>query len=141
VNRRTSSLTRIAIRLGAGVIILLALGGPTPGYVGTCDASGGSTVADPAQFCTSRKTWECARDYAAHRIDMGMYNACALGIDAACAGFNWTPGCAPSPQLADACISALSDMSRVGTPTPMIEECYTESLCGGAPLTTPDDGI
>jgi hypothetical protein len=96
-------------------------------------------VADPAQFCISRKTWECARDYAGLRITAEMYNACALGIDAACSGFNWSEGCSPSPQIADACISALSDMSRVGTPTPMIPECYSESLCGGAPLVSPDD--
>ncbi len=135
------SLRRLVLRAAAGTVILLALGGPTPGYIGSCDASG-PRVADPAQFCVDRRQAECARDYYGMRISADMYNACAMTIESSCAGFNWTAGCSPSPETAGACVSALREMSRVGTATAMIPECYMESLCGAAPLVSPDpDGI
>lgn len=135
--RDPKSLRRVLLRLGAGVVILLALGGPTPGYVGTCSTDT-PAVVDPEQFCVDRKSSECARDRVAGRTDEATYNACANMIESQCTGATWTNGCAPSPQLAGACISALRDMSRLATLNAMIEECYQETLCGTAPLVTPD---
>jgi hypothetical protein len=121
----------------AGTIALLALGGPTPGYVGSCSA-GSPAVVDAQQFCVDRKVAECVRDRVALRTDDPQYQACMLAISSSCEGATWN-GCAPSAQIADACISALRDMTRIGTPNTMIVECYTETLCGAAPLVTPDD--
>ncbi len=127
---------KITLRLGALVIVGLALGGPTPGYVGTCDPGGSAGTVDRVQFCTDKETYQCARDLAAGRIDMTQYNVCAGHIDTDCHGFNFPAGCAPSHPLADACISALSDSSRISTRSEMIVECQSNTLCGAAPLTS-----
>jgi hypothetical protein len=132
------TLRRFVLRAGALVVVALALGGPTPGYVGNCDGTGGSGSVDRVQFCTDELGWECARDNARHP-DTTVYNACVAQIDRTCAGFNFPAGCAPSHQLAYACISALADAGRVATPTAMIVECQSTTLCGtGAPLTSPE---
>jgi hypothetical protein len=132
-------IRRSLLRLAAGVVILLALGGPTPGYIGSCDA-GGARVADPAQFCVDKRSAECARDLSAMRITMEMYNACSATLLSECNGFNWAAGCSPSPETADACLAALRDPSRLGTLNSEIVECNAASLCGAAPLVS-DDGI
>ncbi len=135
---------RVLLRLAAGTVALLALGGPTPGYIGSCDA-GGSRVADPDQFCADRRDAECARDAYAGRITREMYNVCRMGIETECSGFNWAGGCSPSPETAAACVDALRDMTRIGTVTSAIPECMSGALCGTgtAPLVSPpdDDGI
>jgi len=122
------------LRAGALLVVGLALGGPTPGYVGNCDPGAGNSSVDRVQFCTDKETYACARDLAAGRIDMTQYNVCAGLIDGDCHGFNFPAGCAPSRQLADACIGAVSDSSRIGTMTQDLVECQSNTLCGAAPL-------
>jgi hypothetical protein len=128
---------RILLRAVALVIVALALGGPTPGYVGNCSAGGGADTVERVQFCTDKETYRCARDFAAGRIDGNGYNDCAARIDTTCAGFNFPPGCAPSRALADACISALSDANRkneLDDATHSLPECTSMTLCGAASL-------
>lgn len=125
---------RLFIRVAGLAVLALSIGGPTPGYVGSCSADGGNATADRVQFCTDKEAYQCARDLAARRIDSTQYNTCAGRIDADCAGFNFPPGCAPSRALADACISALSDANRISTPSDMIPECQSTTLCGAASL-------
>lgn len=125
---------RTLLRAAALVVVGLALGGPTPGYVGNCDPNGGPGTVNRVQFCTDKETYQCARDLAAGRIDMTQYNVCAGAIDSHCQGFNFPPGCLPSQPLADACIGALSDQARIGTMSQDIVECQSNSLCGAAPL-------
>lgn len=135
--RPSNVVPRVLLRLLAGTVALLALGGPTPGYVGSCTA-GSPAVVDAQEFCVNRKVAECVRDRVAERTDDPQYQSCMLMIEGACTGITWN-GCAPSAQIADACISALRDMSRIGTANAMIVECYTETLCGAAPLVSPDE--
>jgi hypothetical protein len=125
---------RLMLRACALVVVALALGGPTPGYVGSCSTSGPDQTVDRVQFCTDTSTWKCARDLAAGRIDMNGYNTCSGRIDTDCAGFNFPAGCAPSRPRADACISALSDANRISTMSDSIVECQSNTLCGAASL-------
>lgn len=129
---------RFVLRALALVVVALALGGPTPGYVGNCSPGSGTSTVDRVQFCTDKETYQCARDLAAGRIDMNQYNTCSGRIDSDCAGFNFPAGCAPSNELAHACIDALSRPERIGTPNDMIVECQSNTLCGAAPLSSPE---
>jgi hypothetical protein len=131
--------SRVALRASAGVVLLLALGGPTPGYVGNCSGGGTPAGVDPVAFCTNKRTYICARDNYAGRIDMNQYNQCRAMIDSVCAGFSFG-SCAPTQSQAQACIDALADPMRVGTPDSMIPECSSTALCGGTMLVAPDPG-
>jgi len=124
---------KMMLRLGALVVMTLPIVGPTPGYVGNC-SGGGAPAVDRVQFCTDKETYACARDFTAGRIDGTQYSVCMMHIDTTCAGFNWPDGCSPSKQLADACIDAVSDANRISTPTNMLTECDSTTLCGAAML-------
>lgn len=129
---------RIVLRAAALVVVGLALGGPTPGYVGNCSPGGGDDgTVDRVQFCTDKLTWQCARDLAAGRIDMNRYNTCVASILSDCAGFNFPSGCAPSHPLASACIDALSARDMINIPSDMIVQCQSTTLCGAA-LVSPE---
>ena len=136
---RSTMRSRVVLRLVAGALLLIGLGGPSPGYVGGCDS--GPRTADPFQFCVSKETYVCARECAVGRYTPEMCSALCGSNDAIvgrCAGFNWIPGCAPSESQTGVCIDALADSSRIGTPSNEIIEC--QNLCAGAGLTA-DEGI
>ncbi len=128
------SARRFFLRAAALAVLGLAIGGPAPGYVGNCSTDGGPGPVDRVQFCTNKEAYACARDLAFGRIDMTQYNVCSSRIDSMCAGFNFPPGCSPSQALANACISAVSDANRISTPTDMLVECQSTTLCGAASL-------
>jgi len=125
---------RFAIRFGGLAVLALAIGGPTPGYVGNCDPSGSGGSVDRVQFCTDKSTYACARDRLFGRTTQEQYNTCQMQIDSMCHGFNFPSGCSPTRQLADACINAVSDANRIATPTDALPECMSSTLCGAAPL-------
>lgn len=128
------TLRKLALRLSALVVMTLPIVGPTPGYVGNCSGGGSATPVNRVQFCTNKEAYACARDFSAGRIDGTQYNVCSMHVDSTCRGFNWPDGCSPSQQLADACIDAVSDANRVSTPTEMLPECQSSTLCGGSNL-------
>jgi hypothetical protein len=115
--RRTGA---IVVRVIVAAIGLLALGGPSPGHVGSCDGS--AELASPGDFCTRYRTWFCARELQGGRINAAEYTNCANGIATYCASFTFGM-CVPTQRRADSCISAMSDMGRVGTPSTLIPEC------------------
>lgn len=128
---RTSSMrwSRLTPRILAGVVAFLALGGPSPGHVGSCDGS--AEAADPDTFCEYYRTWECAREAASGRIaDQEAYRECTRrsgtnGPYAYCVGFTFT--CEPTQGMADACIRAL-ERTDPSVPTADIPQC---NFCGG----------
>lgn len=108
--------SRYVVRLVAGVVMFLALGGPTPGNVGGCGSS--TPVALPRQFCLDFEFWKCRREQFANRIDAAEAQACYDAIEGICSGFNaWPAMCAPTPAEADVCISTLmrADLSSIPT--------------------------
>lgn len=141
--RTPSSLSaRIALRLAVGVVAFMALGGPSPGYIGGCSRT---TVApDAAQFCSDRRIFTCARDLRAARITPEEFMTCFETSTTFCAGRNWTEGCIPTQNVLVACISALQDESRDATLTADIVECQQQSICPGSAtgaLTVDPHGI
>ncbi len=129
--RAASRRARLVPRALAAVIAFLALGGPSPGHVGSCDGSG--ELADQASFCEAYQTWYCAREVGGLRLNGTMYNECIRrtgpsGPYAECTGFNFMPGCEPSQRSADACIRALEAATDLSIPTTNIIQC---DFCGG----------
>ncbi|MBX7195914.1 MAG: hypothetical protein K1X94_27920 [Sandaracinaceae bacterium] len=121
---------RMIPRVLAGIIAVLALGGPSPGHVGSCDGSG--EQADAAMFCEAYRTYHCARELSGGRLPPEQYGDCtrrtgAGGPYAFCTGFAFTPGCEPTQRSADACIHAL-DVTPVAVPTADVAQC---DFCGG----------
>jgi len=143
-----SSLGHVVV----GVVLFLALGGPSPGAVGACD--GEIATVEPRQFCNNRRLRECDRDRA--RGDLRLAPApctddpatptneaepqncasqfCRAQIPTQCNVFDWS-GCAPPPSVAtaNACLSALQDIDRLlGERTDAIPECRMDVICPAA---------
>ncbi len=131
---------KVAIRIVVASIAMLALGGPSPGHVGSCDGSAERT--DYAEFCMNFQQWRCVRDYnegrayldgTPARLDGPGYQTCANEIAARCTGGSYgmcgdVPK-APTTTQTDACIAAMSTPARNGTPEAMLPECVFS--CGG----------
>ncbi len=122
--------SRWTLRLVAGAVMFLALGGPAPGNVGGC----GSTVpvADAKNFCFDRNKAKCDRDHYAQRITQAQYDQCVAAIAGQCESFAWPPGCTPTPAQAQACINLLLQVSYANQTTEDLlathDECGT-NLC------------
>lgn len=128
---KTPNRNRLVPRVLAGAILLLALGGPSPGHVGSCDGSG--ELADAAMFCEAYRTYYCARELNGGRLPLAEYPACIQrtgmgGPYTYCTGFSFMTGCEPSQRSADACIRALEQATDVSIPTGNIAQC---DFCGG----------
>ena len=144
-------------RVLVGAVLFLALGGPAPGAVGSC--GGEVTAVDPIQFCVSWRTIECNRSRARGDVlpapptpctdDPGTpenesdpticnWLFCRSGVPSRCSSFAWPTDCNPPPNelVTNACLNAVSDISRLSTPNDGILECRLEMLCPrGAALT------
>jgi hypothetical protein len=122
--------SRLVARILVGGMLVLALGGPSPGHVGSCDGSG--ELADAAMFCEAYRTYYCARELSGGRLPAAEYAACTqrtgpTGPYTYCTGFSFMTGCEPSQRSADSCIRAL-DQTEVSIPTGNIAQC---DFCGG----------
>jgi hypothetical protein len=142
-------------RAFVGALLLLALGGPSPGAVGSC--GGEISTADPVQFCANRRVAECSRALA--RGDAlppaptpcvddpaTAYNEseppvcnwvfCVQQVPNRCSMASWA-GCNPPPTqaIADDCLAALTSVERLPQPTAEIAECNLDVICpSGAAL-------
>ena len=119
-----------ALRLGAGVVLFLALGGPAPGNVGGC---GTVSSADARQFCTDKEFWECRRDQFAGRISAEEYDACLAAVTPTCTGFAWPAMCTPTEGQTAACVTILQRGDLAPLTTTELYATYTEcNICGMA---------
>lgn len=105
--------SRYLLRLGAAVVMFLALAGPAPGNVGGCGST--VSVANPQQFCVERDYWRCVRDEFGGRITVEERTACIDRVEDGCSAFTWPPGCAPTDGATRACIQLLqrSDLASM----------------------------
>lgn len=129
--KQTPSRTgKVALRLLIATIAILALGGPSPGHVGSCDGSAERTPY--VEFCVQRNTANCERDLTAGRIDGPGYTLCSGSVMMNCEGGNYTPcngvETAPSTTQTDACVAALRDPARFGLLESELAECR---FCSG----------
>jgi hypothetical protein len=121
---------RWALRLAAGAVLFLALGGPAPGNVGGC---GTVSNADARQFCSDKEFWECRREQFAGRMSTEEFNVCVGAVMATCTGFAWPAECTVTQGQADACVTILqrTDLTRLNVAE--LYATYTEcNICGPA---------
>lgn len=124
--------SRPVLRIAVGALLVLALGGPSPGHIGSCDGS--AELAGAADFCERYRTYYCARELMGGRLPASEYQACIqrTGPNSGdpftyCSRFAFTPGCEPSQRTADACIDALA-RTDVSVRSDDIQQC---DFCGG----------
>lgn len=116
-----------AARLLFALLVLLMLGGPTPGAVGSCDAE--DSEADLYAFCRSREELTCWRRGLRRELTDNAVNQCRIDAIEKCQQSTWAPGCKPTQRQADACINALRAMDTVQTKESKIAECKQKSIC------------
>lgn len=123
--------SNLLVHVALVITMALAIGAPTPGRIGGCNAD--ASGVPPDEFCIEFQSRVCARDRAAGRLDEPGYATCANAITGMCGGFNFPAGCAPSQSTVSACYGALVEPSRVSVvatlTTPMLAEC--EAVCSG----------
>ena len=125
---------QVSRRVLLGIVLVLFLGGPTPGAVGDCSEDEGASVAAP-DWCFEKGGLVCERRAA--MTPPGPDNdaakeECYRSLDVSCPGSTWPLDCVPPTRmLANACIAALSNTDRLSEPESAIVECQVATLCGG----------
>jgi len=115
-------------------IAALALGGPSPGHIGSCDGSAELTSFD--EFCPLFETFSCERDYnlgmsysdgspqritesAEYRACGSMASDCRGGSYGTCNGVSTRP----TTTQTDACLAAMQDRTRFQLLKSELAEC------------------
>lgn len=123
---------KVAVRLFIASIAILALGGPSPGHVGSCDGSAERTPYP--EFCERYQTYACQRDYDGGRLDIPGYTACAADAGMGCSAGNYMEcngvPTEPTQTQTDACLAAMQDPARYSLLASELIECRF-SDCGG----------
>jgi hypothetical protein len=125
--RGSSLFAKVLLRLVAGGIALLALGGPSPGYIGGC-AGTAPGAPDARQYCTDKGGLVCMREFYSGRANLDQFNACVAQIVPMCAETSWG-ACVPNVAQTNACLVALGDSGRFAMTTPEIPECNQANWC------------
>jgi hypothetical protein len=118
--------TRVSRALFA-LIILLMLGAPTPGAVGSCGAEDGE--ADLFSFCREREELTCWRRGLRRELTEKAVTECRENAIEQCKQRVWAPECRPTERQAEACINALRSLDTVQTVESRIAECKEKRLC------------
>lgn len=120
--------TKWMLRVLAGSIMVLALGGPAPGNVGGCGST--AAVANPGQHCTDFEFWKCRRDQFAGRINNTQFNDCVARVDDTCSAAAWPAGCYPTPAQSNACVLLLQRTDLANLTNDQLLSTYDEcNLC------------
>lgn len=123
-------------RLVLGAFAFVMLGGPSPGYIGSCSPS---SAPDAYMFCRDRRYTECEREARAGRATPEQFMLCYDGVPAYCEMRRTWNDCIPTSAQLAGCLDALRDSSRDATPTPELPECA--DFCATALVSTGADGI
>lgn len=115
-------------RVGAGLLLFLLLGGPSPGAVGECGADVRNEAADEEEFCRDFLEWIFIRAAERQEIDDTLRDDCRRQLPQICEGSR-LPRCSPTIRQADACINALSAAETLETPFYLLPECERSQLC------------
>ncbi len=129
---------RMARRALAAAALLLLLGGPTPGAVGSCDDDVDG-FADLTEYCKEREELICVRRALRKELSTEQRDDCRREAMDACDRRFWAPDCRPTNRQAQACLNALRSTETVQTPEDELKECNTEALCTARTTGTPID--
>jgi len=125
------------IRIGVAVGLIVLLGGPTPGAVGSCGEDS-APFADLQEYCETRELLSCERrrlrgefqvtprDPAAEKQ---AFDACLLDATLGCASRFWAPGCRPTTRQVNACIAALQSYDTLDVEEADLPQCKVSALC------------
>lgn len=122
-------LTRVLVGLG----LMLVLGGPTPGAVGSCGEES-APFADLRSYCETRELLSCERrrlrgEFNTEPVPQGAFDACLLAATLDCRNRFWAPGCRPTTRQVNACIAALQSYDTLDVEEADLPECKVEALC------------
>lgn len=118
-------------RVLLGIVLVLLLGGPTPGAVGDCSDDEGAFVP-ASDWCFEKEAWLCERRRAQGTYTDAERDNCLELLNTSCPGRTWPDGCTPpTEQTTRACIAALMSVDRLGEAEADIVECKSEIICGG----------
>jgi hypothetical protein len=123
----------VLARAGMCALLLLVLGGPTPGAVGACGGDELDGEADLDSYCAEREQLVCVRQALRREISTGARDDCRRRAIADCMNRSWAPDCRPTERQTRACLNALSSTDTLDTPEDELEECQSEALCNAAP--------
>ncbi len=139
-------MKRHALRLLSAIGLMLLLGGPTPGAVGSCGDES-APFADLREYCETRELLSCERrrlrgEFLLSPPDPAMEKAafddCLLQASLDCQNRFWAPGCRPTVRQVNACIAALQSYDTLEVEEADLPECKTSALCTVTML--PSDG-
>jgi hypothetical protein len=119
----------LRFRLLAAFLLLLLLGGPSPGAVGSCEER--RRLAELRPYCEEREQLVCWRRYLRGELGGGEreVNECRATAISRCQNRYWPPDCRPSERQTDACLNALRSYDTLDIPESEIAECSVETLC------------
>jgi len=122
-------VSRVAIRVLAGMVLFACLAGPAPGHVGGCGGVLG--FEDPTQFCYDKSFYTCEHEYQGGRASDADHTACLQAIEPSCTGAAWPSNCHPTQDDAEGCINLLRDASHLDTPADQLLALFPGScdLC------------
>lgn len=120
-----------AWRLLTGIALVLVLGGPAPGSVGSCDEE--NPFVDAVEWCVEKNGWLCQRRWARGELDDAERDMCLTQVQPMCQGATWGADCPmpPAKIQTNACVAALASVERLDEPADSIVECQLSTLCGG----------
>lgn len=135
-------MTRPLVRALLSLALLLVLGGPTPGAVGSCGEDS-APFADLNDYCNKRELLSCERrrlrgEFAVMADPTGAFDACLLNSGLTCQSRFWAPGCRPTTRQVNACIAALQSYDTLEVEEADLPECKVSALC--TVNTLPSDG-
>lgn len=126
-------LLRVVLALG----LVLLLGGPTPGAVGSC-GDDSAPFADLRMYCETRELLSCERRRLRGEFETSprdpqaekdAFDGCLLDATLGCASRFWAPGCRPTTRQANACIAALQSYDTLDVEESELPECKVGALC------------
>jgi hypothetical protein len=118
------------IRAGCAAALVVLLGGPTPGAVGSCGSDDLDNPADLEAYCTERDQLVCVRRSLRGELSQVERDDCRRLAIAQCQDRFWLQGCEPTRRQARACLNALRSFDTLDTREDKIEECSISTLCG-----------
>jgi hypothetical protein len=115
-------------------MLVLLLGGPTPGAVGSCTGEGKlDAFADLASFCKESEQLKCVRRALRKELTTQQRDDCRRAAITDCEQRSWAPGCHPTERQARACLNALRSLDTLSTKEKDIAECNQRALCTAQP--------
>ncbi len=129
MTRRAVGRAGMVRRALVATSLLLLLGGPTPGAVGSCGEESAPLV-DLVDYCVDRELLSCRRRQLRGELNDDTYADCADDVvRVICPSRFWAPGCRPTTRQANACIEALRSYDTLQIEERDLPECKVSALC------------